>query len=398
MGVFDVPLSLQRYRAVANLLDDAGVERFADVGCGEGSGLTEILSMRSPVKWRGHDGAIAGTHDLRKCRLTLGVGIDKDHTQFTSLEAAKAGNPYMPLHMSLWGADLLQDDLSPLREYLACNGVDSISCVEVVEHINTEDLPAFGDALFSLIPDPRVIVVTTPNRDANLSLGMQPGTMRHHDHRFEFTEEEFRAWAEGEATKRGFDVSFSGVGRLHNAATGRPVEASLLACFVPRVRKAPLVSRVGLTGQCSLPACSAAGGCAWKGKRLRREPGPEGQAREVVFSSMSQSWLAYDVCTNLFDALRKHGARQGEWVQIGDVAAKEPIPQILEHSPDFLLEVRAADESCRKSVVAAWAAKCLLEANNEVRGLVGDGDWIKLAGCKWCGYEETCPLHDSRLG
>jgi hypothetical protein len=42
--------------------------------------------------------------------------------------------------------------------------------------------------------------------------GLAPGTLRHQDHRFEWTRAEFAAWASGVAARFGYSVRFSAVG------------------------------------------------------------------------------------------------------------------------------------------------------------------------------------------
>jgi hypothetical protein len=51
--------------------------------------------------------------------------------------------------------------------------------------------------------------------------------LRHDDHRFEWTRDELRAWAEGVAERRGYAVALSGVGP-EDAEVGSP---SQLAVF-----------------------------------------------------------------------------------------------------------------------------------------------------------------------
>lgn len=59
-----------------------------------------------------------------------------------------------------------------------------------------------------------------------------PYPMRHHDHRFEWTRSEFRAWARTSAEQFGYDVSFTGVGGLDRGmnvigGTGYAIDKSL---------------------------------------------------------------------------------------------------------------------------------------------------------------------------
>jgi hypothetical protein len=57
------------------------------------------------------------------------------------------------------------------------------------------------------------VVVTTPNREYNVRWETLPaGNLRHPDHRFEWTREEFAAWAAGVASRHGYGVRFLPVG------------------------------------------------------------------------------------------------------------------------------------------------------------------------------------------
>ena len=90
---------------------------------------------------------------------------------------------------------LLQGALTYRDRRLA--GFDAAAVVEVVEHIDPHRLPAFEEAVFRTAR-PGTVVLTTPNRDYNGRFAtLAAGTMRHPDHRFEWSRAEFRAWAEG---------------------------------------------------------------------------------------------------------------------------------------------------------------------------------------------------------
>jgi hypothetical protein len=69
------------------------------------------------------------------------------------------------------------------------------------------ELSVFGDAR------PRLVVITTPNREYNVLFENMPeGRLRHPDHRFEWTRDEFRAWAERVAGAHGYRVAFHPLG------------------------------------------------------------------------------------------------------------------------------------------------------------------------------------------
>jgi 3' terminal RNA ribose 2'-O-methyltransferase Hen1 len=102
-------------------------------------------------------------------------------------------------------------------------GFDAAAVVEVIEHLDPPRLAAFEGVLFRHAR-PRTIVLTTPNREYNAVWEALPaGAMRHHDHRFEWTRSEFRAWAEGVTSRHGYTVDISGIGPEHETH-GQPTQ------------------------------------------------------------------------------------------------------------------------------------------------------------------------------
>ena len=80
--------------------------------------------------------------------------------------------------------------------------------MEVIEHVDPSRLDALERAVFGHAK-PLTVVVTTPNVEHNVRFeGMEPGTMRHRDHRFEWTRAQFRGWAEEAAQRYGYGVRF----------------------------------------------------------------------------------------------------------------------------------------------------------------------------------------------
>jgi 3' terminal RNA ribose 2'-O-methyltransferase Hen1 len=105
---------------------------------------------------------------------------------------------------------LLQSALTYRDKRLA--GWDAATALEVVEHLDPERLPAFEHALFGAAR-PAVVVMTTPNIEYNPRFETLPaGSLRHRDHRFEWTRAEFRGWAAGVAERHGYQVDHRGVG------------------------------------------------------------------------------------------------------------------------------------------------------------------------------------------
>ena len=81
-------------------------------------------------------------------------------------------------------------------------GFEAAAIVEVVEHLDPPRLAAFERVVFECAR-PATIVLTTPNREYNVTWpNLAAGAFRHEDHRFEWTREEFQAWAQSVAAVR----------------------------------------------------------------------------------------------------------------------------------------------------------------------------------------------------
>jgi hypothetical protein len=84
--------------------------------------------------------------------------------------------------------------------------------VEVIEHLEPGRLRALERTVFECAR-PGTVVVTTPNREYNAKFeNLVAGRMRHPDHRFEWSREEFTRWAEGVAERHGYSVRYVAVG------------------------------------------------------------------------------------------------------------------------------------------------------------------------------------------
>ena len=80
---------------------------------------------------------------------------------------------------------------------------------EVIEHINEERLASIMQ-LITKRYKPKHLIVTTPNAEYNAVYELQ--SMRHDDHRFEWTRDEFRTWCE---TLQGYSFTLHPIGDVH---------------------------------------------------------------------------------------------------------------------------------------------------------------------------------------
>ena len=105
-------------------------------------------------------------------------------------------------------------------------GFDAAAVVEVVEHLDPPRLAAFERVLFGCAR-PRVVVLTTPNREYNVKFeGLPVGKFRHADHRFEWTRAEFAAWCEGVCRQYGYGVTSAPLGD-EDPALGGPSQMAV---------------------------------------------------------------------------------------------------------------------------------------------------------------------------
>lgn len=185
--VASLPLYRVRADAVMQALRDVGASRVADVGCGEGALLRNLLADPSFSRIIGTD--VAATA-LARAEVLLNLN-----------------------ELSLGQRDrvrLLHSSVTYIDDRL--QGLDAVVLMEVIEHIEPDRLPSVVENVFGQA-QPRAVVVTTPNVDYNpLYPGLAAGGARHSDHRFEWTRQEFQEWANGVCEAHGYEVEFRGVG------------------------------------------------------------------------------------------------------------------------------------------------------------------------------------------
>ncbi|MDW7644855.1 MAG: methyltransferase domain-containing protein [Desulfuromonadales bacterium] len=100
-------------------------------------------------------------------------------------------------------------------------GFDAAVMIETIEHVAPQRLSAVEQAVF-VGCRPRTVIITTPNREYNVLHGISDDVFRHPDHRFEWTREKFRRWADGVARRNGYQVVFEDIGAFdprHGSST-----------------------------------------------------------------------------------------------------------------------------------------------------------------------------------
>ncbi|RDX57381.1 hypothetical protein OH76DRAFT_1322560, partial [Lentinus brumalis] len=257
---FHPALYLQRRGWVLDIMRREGVKEVLDVGCGEG----ELLScLCNPAPWlapppqdvhvlpvspatdsaSGDDAYTAVLAELHRDILhptkISGLDICKDDldctVRMTKPPPAEENNEetkslwhraparWEELEVDVWEGGL--EHVNP-----AFVGVDCIVATEVIEHLPDRILDRFAPVILGAY-QPRLLLVTTPSYTFNARFtapdappsarsgwpdptGRTARIFRHHDHKFEWTVDEFRAWCAAVAEAWGYEVAeLGGVGR-----------------------------------------------------------------------------------------------------------------------------------------------------------------------------------------
>lgn len=197
------PLTLnqQRLQSVAEILRNHQVTRVIDFGCGEGTLLKYLLKNQSIEQITGVDVAYSAL-EIAKDRLKL------DNLPFHHQDKIK----------------LIPGSLI-YRDPRFC-GYDAATLIEVIEHLDLNRLEALERVLFEF-SQPRLVIITTPNVEYNINFPtLTNGKLRHSDHRFEWTRQEFHNWANQIASQYKYQVKFKGIGP-QDPQFGPPTQMSI---------------------------------------------------------------------------------------------------------------------------------------------------------------------------
>lgn len=205
-----VRLAQQRQDAVLAVLRAAAARRVGDLGCGDGALIGPLLA----------DPGFAHV---------IGTDVSARALEFAARRLKLDGMPARQRER----LTLFQSSLTYRDDRLA--GLDAAVLMEVIEHVDPPRLPTlertvFGDAA------PATVLVTTPNVEHNVRFETLPaGVLRHRDHRFEWTRQQFRDWAEQVAHTYGYAVRFLPVG-VDDPEVGPPTQ---MAVFTKTVTDEP---------------------------------------------------------------------------------------------------------------------------------------------------------------
>ncbi|TBU32634.1 hypothetical protein BD311DRAFT_686791 [Dichomitus squalens] len=245
---FHPALYLQRRGWVLDIMRREGVTEILDIGCGEGELLSCLCNpalwlappppdvlppatdaspaetdvLKELHEWVLHPTRIAGL-DICKSELECAARVtkppepDRDDVPWHSTPVR-----WEPLEVKIWEGSLEHVN----AEYA---GVECIVATEVIEHLPEHVLDRFAPVVFGAY-HPRLVILTTPSFTFNARFtapdapyearsgwrdptGRTDRIFRHHDHKFEWTVEEFERWCQSVAGEWGYTVEIDGVGK-----------------------------------------------------------------------------------------------------------------------------------------------------------------------------------------
>lgn len=218
---FDPPVGTQRYMAVCQILSrDPSIHKVVDFGCSTGQFFKYLKRLEQVKQFAGVDISYSCLESA--CRLARPLVWECIYKRdFT-------------LAVQFFRGSVASRD-SRLQ------GFDAVTCIELVEHLHEDDLRELPKTIFGFV-QPKVAVMTTPNRDFNVVFPDLQG-MRHWDHKFEWSREEFESWCSEILRKYpDYTVEYTGVGEDPTGKFQSVGHCSQIAVFRRLVPKVAVVS------------------------------------------------------------------------------------------------------------------------------------------------------------
>ena len=160
----------KRIKLVAEKITESGAERVLDLGCGEGKLIRQLIKQKQFSEIVGMD---VSYNELIKA---------KERLHFDEM------SPKQKERINLFQGSLTYKDQR-------LEGFDAAAVIEVIEHLDLNRLKAFERVLFEFAK-PKTVVLTTPTQEYNVVWNkLDAEEMRHSDHRFEWTRNEFAEWS-----------------------------------------------------------------------------------------------------------------------------------------------------------------------------------------------------------
>lgn len=195
-----ISLNQQRLETVTSILKNYHAKRVVDLGCGEGKLLQYLLTEKT---------------------IEQITGVDVSHRAL-EIASKRLKLDELPTHQQ-GKIQLIQGSLLYRDRRLA--GYDAATLIEVIEHLYLDRLATLERVVFEFAR-PKLVIVTTPNIEYNIRFALAEGKLRHHDHRFEWTRQEFLDWANSITKRFAYRVEFNNIGEA-DPELGAPTQMGI---------------------------------------------------------------------------------------------------------------------------------------------------------------------------
>jgi 3' terminal RNA ribose 2'-O-methyltransferase Hen1 len=177
----------KRIKVVVEKLLEYGAERVLDLGCGEGKLIRQLIKQK---------------------QFSEIVGMDVSYNELIKAKERLHFDEMSPKQKSR--INLFQGSLTYKDKRL--EGYDAAAVIEVIEHLDLNRLNAFERVIFEFAK-PKTIIITTPNKEYNVMWEkIEQDDMRHDDHRFEWTRQEFSEWSKKIGEKYNYMIKLLPIG------------------------------------------------------------------------------------------------------------------------------------------------------------------------------------------
>ncbi|KFM69658.1 Small RNA 2'-O-methyltransferase, partial [Stegodyphus mimosarum] len=189
--VFSPPLYLQRYTTVRDILYKVpGIEKVVDFGCAEGNFVKYLMKLPFVTE--------IACVDVNEPCLEQAAYRSKPKAWDFIFKRHEA------LSVKIFKGNVAEKDCR-------FQGFNAVTCIELIEHLEADDLLPLVSNIFGYI-QPKIAIFTTPNCEFNVLFPSLTG-FRHWDHKFEWSRTEFKQWCEDVTNKYpDYTVDIQGIG------------------------------------------------------------------------------------------------------------------------------------------------------------------------------------------
>ncbi|XP_055921808.1 small RNA 2'-O-methyltransferase [Eupeodes corollae] len=174
---FDPPIYEQRYATVIQVLEhpdfESKLKKIVEFGCSE----MRLLWLLRRTKGIEH---------------IVEVDVDEETLLMYKNRAAPIVSDHIVSRETPLRIEVFKGSIDVSSEYL--KNTDAVIGIEIIEHLYPEVLENVPYNVFGFI-QPKIALFSTPNSDFNVLFRPLPNGFRHYDHKFEWSQQQFKDWA-----------------------------------------------------------------------------------------------------------------------------------------------------------------------------------------------------------